>query len=179
VTREQLEHAIRAVCDVSGETEVIVIGSQSILGEFPEAPAFLRQSTEVDVILKNKPDMTDKVEGTLGELSPFHDTHDFYVHGVTHETAKLPAGWEGRLVMIRSAATRDKTGWCLQGYDLAASKLYAFRDKDRDFVRVLLAEGLLAPATLQERVAMLPIDEARRTQLVAWVRHTAATLRIE
>ncbi|MHB1313065.1 MAG: DUF6036 family nucleotidyltransferase [Gemmatimonadaceae bacterium] len=173
MTREQLEHAIRAVCDVSGETEIIVIGSQAILGEFPHAPPFLRQSTEVDVILKNKPEMTDRVEGALGEFSSFHGTHDFYVHGVTPETATLPAGWEARLVMVRSESTRQNTGWCLQGYDLAASKLVAFRDKDRDFVRVLLAEGLLVPSTLQERVEALPIEEARRTQLIDWVRQTA------
>jgi len=179
VTREQLEHAIRAVCDMSGETEVIVIGSQSILGEFPEAPAFLRQSTEVDVILKNKPEMTDHVDGALGELSSFHATHDFYVHGVSPGTATLPDGWEDRLVMIRSESTRQNTGWCLQGYDLAASKLVAFREKDRDFVRVLLGERLLMPPTLQERLAALPIPEADRARLVGWVHQTAVALGVQ
>ncbi len=176
MTRDQLEHAIRAVCDLSGETEIIVIGSQSILGEFPEAPAFLRQSTEVDVILKSKPEMTDKVDGVLGELSMFHTTHDFYVHGVSTETAVLPEGWEGRLVMVRSESTRQNIGWCLQGYDLAASKLAAFREKDRAFVRVLLAERLLESSTLKERLTAMPISAHERARLVDWVVHTAAAL---
>ena len=176
MTREQLEHAIRAVCDVSGETEIIVIGSQSILGEFPEAPAFLRQSTEVDVILKSKPEMTDRVDGVLGELSMFHTTHDFYVHGVSTETAVLPDGWEDRLVMVCSESTRRNIGWCLQGYDLAASKLAAFREKDRDFVRVLLAERLLHTSTLKERLAAMPLTAEERARLVDWVGHTAAAL---
>lgn len=176
MTREQLEHAIRAVCDLTGETELILIGSQSILGEFPEAPALLRQSTEVDVILKNKLEMTDHVDGTLGELSSFHSTHDFYVHGVSPGTATLPDGWEDRLVMVRSESTRQNTGWCLQGYDLAASKLVAFREKDRDFVRVLLGERLLEPATLQQRLTTLPISKPDRDRLAKWVRHTAAEL---
>lgn len=46
MTREELEHAIRAACDVAGDTEVWVFGSQSILGQHPEAPEALRFSVE-------------------------------------------------------------------------------------------------------------------------------------
>lgn len=42
MTRDQLEHAIRAACDVAEDTEVYVFGSQAILGQFPEAPEALR-----------------------------------------------------------------------------------------------------------------------------------------
>ena len=35
MTRDQLEHAIRAACDVSEDTELWISGSQAILGEFP------------------------------------------------------------------------------------------------------------------------------------------------
>jgi hypothetical protein len=31
MTRDQLEHAIRAACDVSNDTEVLIFGSQAIL----------------------------------------------------------------------------------------------------------------------------------------------------
>ena len=33
MTRAELEHAIRAACDVSGDDEVYVFGSQAILGD--------------------------------------------------------------------------------------------------------------------------------------------------
>lgn len=39
MTRDQLEHAIRAACDISNDTELWIFGSQAILGEFPNAPA--------------------------------------------------------------------------------------------------------------------------------------------
>ena len=55
MTRDQLEHAIRAACDVAGDTEVIVFGSQAILGSYPDAPESLRASIEVDVQPKNYP----------------------------------------------------------------------------------------------------------------------------
>ena len=44
MTRDQLEHAIRAACDVAEDTELLVFGSQAILGEHPDAPPELRAS---------------------------------------------------------------------------------------------------------------------------------------
>ena len=34
--RDQLEHAIRTACQIIGQREVIVVGSQAILGTFHE-----------------------------------------------------------------------------------------------------------------------------------------------
>jgi hypothetical protein len=42
--RSDLEHILQACKGVTGETEFIVIGSQSILASFPDAPRELRQS---------------------------------------------------------------------------------------------------------------------------------------
>ncbi|MCP4624268.1 MAG: hypothetical protein GY850_12140 [bacterium] len=44
MTREQLEHAIRAACEVTGDSEIWIFGSQAILGKFPDAPEELRTS---------------------------------------------------------------------------------------------------------------------------------------
>ena len=89
MTREQLEHAIRAACDVADDPELWIFGSQALLGSFPEPSEALRASIEVDVQPKNKPEMVDKIDGALGELSQFHRTHGFYVHGVSLDSAKL------------------------------------------------------------------------------------------
>jgi hypothetical protein len=90
MTRDQLEHAIRAACDVSNDTELWIFGSQALLGEFPDAPESLRTSIEVDVQPKNRPASVDATDGALGELSMFHQTHGFYVHGISIESAMLP-----------------------------------------------------------------------------------------
>jgi hypothetical protein len=50
MTREQLEHAIRAACEVSNDNEIWIFGSQAILGEFPNAPKALRASIEADYL---------------------------------------------------------------------------------------------------------------------------------
>ena len=100
MTRDQLEHAIRAACDISGDTELLVFGSQAILGTYPNAPDLLRTSIDVDIQAKNIPENTDLIDGALGELSLFHATHGFYVHGISIDSATLPAGWETRTVAV-------------------------------------------------------------------------------
>ena len=169
MTRDELEHAIRAACDVAGDTELIIVGSQSILGQFPNAPDALRQSMEVDVIPMTWPERSDKITGVLGELSMFHETHGFYVDGVDSTTAVLPPGWKGRLVAVHGAMTYGNTGWCLEPHDLAASKLAAFRDKDRDYVRVLIETRMIAPETLIDRLHELPIADVEQARRVKWV----------
>ena len=177
MTRDQLEHAIRAACDVSNDTELVVFGSQAILGEHPAAPEALRASIEVDVQPMNRPEAVDMIDAVLGELSQFHQTHGFYVHGVLLETATLPDGWEKRTVPVsHPLATRGNTGYCLESHDLAASKLAAYRDKDRDFVRTLLAEGMINPEVLLARVSDLDLDLDHRTRLENWVTRTCSEL---
>jgi hypothetical protein len=67
VRYDQLEHAIRAACDVSRDTEIIIFGSQAILGTVPNAPESLRASVEIDVQARNLPHMTDHIDGALGQ----------------------------------------------------------------------------------------------------------------
>jgi uncharacterized nucleotidyltransferase DUF6036 len=180
VTREQLEHAIRAACDVSGDTDLYIFGSQAILGEYPDAPSRLRASIEVDLQPVNRPETVDAIDGVLGEISPFHDTYGFYVHGLSIEAATLPAGWEARTVTVRTPDALGKAenrGLCLEAHDLAASKLHAYREKDRDFVRILLVEELVSADVLLGRIAALPADDATIERLTRWVRLTAHELR--
>jgi RNase P protein component len=49
VTRKQLEHIIRAAAGNADTNDIVVIGSQAILGTYPEAPDELLESMEADV----------------------------------------------------------------------------------------------------------------------------------
>ncbi len=168
---DQLEHAIRAACDVADDRELLVFGSQAILGSFPNAPESLRSSTEVDVQPKNRIERTVFVDGALGEDSMFHQTHGFYVHGILIEAASLPEGWEKRTVPVsHPLRTRGCIGHCIEAHDLAASKLAAFREKDREFVAILLGEGLVDGGTLLKRILLLPVEEEMRDRLLKWVK---------
>ena len=135
-------------------------------------------SIEVDVQPKNRPDKIDAIDGALGELSLFHQTHGFYVHGLPiEEAATLPQGWAHRATPVfDEISTNGKTGWCVEAHDLAASKLVAYREKDRDFVRILLIEEMINPQTLIERICTLRIDGPLRNRFVQWVESTAEEL---
>jgi hypothetical protein len=80
------------------------------------------------------------------------------------------------LIKVQNDNTRQCTGWCVEGHDLAASKLVAFRDKDRNFVRVLLAEGLADADTLAVRIRALAVSPDDRERLSAWVMATCQEL---
>ena len=43
--------------------------------------------------------------------------------------------------------TGGPTGWCLEVHDLAVSKLVAGREKDLDFLRVLVRERVVNPTS--------------------------------
>jgi len=66
VTREQLEHLLRASAEIAADDEIVVIGSQAILGQFPDAPATMRVSTEADLFPLNHPDRAELIDGTIG-----------------------------------------------------------------------------------------------------------------
>jgi len=78
---------------------------------------------------------------------------------------------------VSNRNTRMKAGLCLEVHDLAASKLAAFREKDREFVRVLLAERLVKKQRLIERLRALDLPESRVNRLVKWVEVTYRDLR--
>ena len=163
--RSELEHILRASKGVTGESEFIVIGSQCILGPFPDAPRVLRQSMEADLYPRFKPELSDQVEGSLGELSQFHQTYGYYADGVSPTTATLPEGWEERLTPLSNENTDGATGWCLDPHDLAYSKLAARRERDLRFVTDLLRHRLAKPSRIRRLIGSTP-DAALREHLV-------------
>jgi hypothetical protein len=92
-------------------------------------------------------------------LSAFHQTFGYYAHGVDETTATLPPGWTERLVPVHNANTAGATGWCLEVHDLAISRLVAGRERDVDFVEVLVREHMVDPGLLGRRLGTLTLTE--------------------
>ena len=166
MTRAQLEHIIRAAANIADDRELIIIGSQSILGQFSDPPAELCVSMEADVYPKNEPQRWDLIDGSIGEGSPFHETFGYYAQGVGEETAVLPAGWKERLIPISNENTGGATGWALEVHDLVASKYAAGREKDRAFVQAALRHRLVDGGVIEDRIRTLPLAPSHRERLV-------------
>ena len=156
MTRSQLEHIIRAAGVIADDEDIVVIGSQAILGEFPEAPEELLVSMEADVYPRTHPERSDLIDGSIGEGSPFEREYGYYAHGVGPETAVLPEGWEGRLVAVANANTRFVRGWCLEVHDLAIAKLVAGRDIE--FVEGLRRHGMARAEVLKARLEGMRLE---------------------
>jgi hypothetical protein len=109
-------------------------------------------------------------------LSIFHTTHGFYVHGLPIEGATLPPGWRSRVIKVQNMNTRNCIGWCLAVSDLAVSKLVAFREKDRVYIRAMLRAQLIAPRALIRAIRTLPRGAADQSRLATWVTATVREL---
>lgn len=173
MNRSQLEHVLRPASKVVNEPDILVIGSQALLGSIPDAllPTEATTSIEADLAFFDDPDdeKADRVDGAIGELSQFHETYGYYAQGVSVSTATLPAGWRDRLVPLATPNTAPARGLCLEPHDCVAAKLVAYRAKDVDFAAALLREQLVDPDVLIERIELLPSPAAVKDRLRALV----------
>jgi hypothetical protein len=154
--RQDLEHLIRAAGAIARTRELVIIGSQAILAMYPDAPDELLVSQEADLYPPDDPGKADLIDGSIGELSPFHEQFGYYAHGVGPETAVLPKDWRRRSIKIQNANTGGIAGICPHPADLAASKLVAGRERDLDYVRALLKYGLVTAEQIQSSISELP-----------------------
>ena len=149
MTRAELEHIVRAAGAIAQDDDIVVIGSQAILGQYPDAPAELLISREA------------------GEGSPFERSFGYYAHGVGEETAVLPEGWRERLILVSNENTRHVRGWCLEVHDLAIAKLIAGREKGLNFLDALVRHKMAEPGILRERLDATRLERAIATLTAA------------
>jgi hypothetical protein len=183
MNREQLEHAIRAACQIIQRSEVIVVGSQAILGTYDDValPAEATMSRECDILPiadsnEEIARLADVIEGVAGEWSPFDEEHGFSIDGVDLTTVVLPEGWRPRLVKVQNDNTAGTsgdtqfTGWCLEPHDLCAAKLCAGREKDLNFVRALIEANLVDRVLIVERLGMVDRSSSATAQrAMSWL----------
>jgi hypothetical protein len=185
VNRQQLAHVLRSACAIANDTDVLVLGSQSILGSFDEEdlPPEATASQEAEIAFLNDParDKADDVEGAIGEMSTFHKENGIYAEGVHIDTAVLPDGWRNRLVSWKVQSSRPAKPHFLEPHDLAVSKLAAGRPKDHDFVLALIRAGLLDVAVIRRRASMLPpgTDPRVYERIEAWLNHHGGGKRVQ
>jgi hypothetical protein len=161
---EELEHIVRAAKDLTGETEFIAIGSQSLLVSFHDLPRELRRSPELDITAKSNPQVADLIDGDLGEITPFHQTFHVYAHGVGPEKRYAPSGLGISVAQSSNAAMNGAVVYGLSPEDLAYAKLAAGREKDIDFVRGMIQHGIVSQVSVGRLIGSCP-DPQLQTRL--------------
>lgn len=164
MTRDQLEHVIRAVAAITKERSFVVIGSQAVLLPYPDAHPDLLVSRELDLNPAMAPEKSDRIEGAIGALSQFDESFGYCADGVSPDTAVMPADWMDRASLHCLGGT---TVVCPDMHDLAVSKCVAPRAKDARFIVVMLKEVMTSPATLEQRIRQLDPKQPINA-IVAW-----------
>lgn len=162
--RAEFRDAIRRAGVISGDRDIVIIGSQSIHGAFPPSllEANLTASIEVDMIPLNDPD-----ERKTWDLSGRGTAYGTEIDGVEVKTASLPEGWLDRLIPypLNDSDPNTVIAWCLDPHDLAVSKAVAGRSKDWEFIRSLYRAQLVNPALALQRLGQLDADSHQPTQI--------------
>lgn len=174
MNRTQLAHVLRSASRIAGDSKVLVVGSQAILGlrDEDELPAEATASMEADVAFLDDADRTkaDDVEGGIGEFSTFHEEFGYYAEGVHLDTVVLPGGWRERLLTPELAGAEPAEALFLEPHDLVVSKLVANRSKDLAFAAALVEADLIDLDTLLERMYAMPADVHQSVvdRLIGW-----------
>jgi uncharacterized nucleotidyltransferase DUF6036 len=166
--KQQVDHILRAAGRITGETQFVIIGSQSLHGKFPDIADDIVRSVEVDLIAKRNSDRTEWLNA-IGQDSPFHQSFGYYADPVDDTTAVLPKGWKGRLVNLPPGDTEGVRGLCLDPHDLAIAKYVAGREKDIAFNREIVARGIVVQEQLLDLLETTPIDDQVRDRVRACI----------
>jgi hypothetical protein len=98
--RAELAHILRAASTIADDPEILLVGSQSILGSYDE---------------DDLPDeAVGSIEADIGEDSGFHAMYGYYAQGVEVDgLVDLPEGWRDRIVVWHSTRPLrgGRTAW--------------------------------------------------------------------
>jgi hypothetical protein len=167
LTLNQLKAILSRASEITSQTEFYVIGSSAVLAVFESSTdPFLTRSNEADLLsLTGDPDIADKIGILMGELSPFHDTHDVYADGCTFETPTFaPDGWIDRTIAVHYPDI-GVTAHFMELHDLFLSKIGAGRPKDSEFCSALVNTQYIDREVLEERLPMIYCTESQRQNI--------------
>jgi len=186
-TLEDLERTVRAVATEFKTDKIFIIGSQSILLAWPNAPPLMRISPEIDVYPDNakdwetrekekhpdeSPEASEHIDALFGIGSQFHRTHGFYIDGVDENTATLPAGWQTRAVVRQiDVGGRTVTAVAPCPEDLIVSKLARLDDKDKSFIEAYHSERPLDLSVIEERIRLSDFEPPIAQRACAYIRN--------
>lgn len=134
-------------------TEFVIVGSQAILGSFPDAAPALRTSQDIDLFAKHgaTAEMNKLIYAKFGPESEFEQREGFYIEPMGEWTmmTSLP-GWAERLVKVE--APGGAIGWCISPLDIAYNKAEAGREKDIGYLAELFRNGIVRPSEIKAAI---------------------------
>lgn len=157
LTREKVEHGLRAAAEVLQTDELVLIGSATAIFQDGRYTARMALSDEIDTYSVDHHEENRDALLVIGTGSQFNRTHGFYVDGVSPQTARMPSDWRDRA--STSALRSDPSIRVVvpELNDVALSKMIAWREKDVGWLEDATMLGRLDPVAMAARIDRMPL----------------------
>lgn len=159
---DALVHVAKAVFAMAEVERVVVFGSASLLGQFPELGeeegSPLLATYDADLIpLPFEEEIGLMLDEAFGEDRVFHQRFGYHADIVRSKvTETFPPGWESRLSPLAGV----EGVFCLEVHDMAAAKCLVGRDKDRVQLGFLASRGIVDLAVVRDRLSQVEMPDA-------------------
>ncbi|CAN5412076.1 hypothetical protein BH20VER3_BH20VER3_21480 [soil metagenome] len=179
---ESLVHVVRVASAITPGRRIVILGSSSLLGSFPELgdeTGPLETSFDADLLIEGVDEQLAAVlEEAIGMESLFKAREGYFADTLRPTvTETFPRGWEARLVSLPGCEAAS----CLDPHDLAAVKMQTGREKDFVLCAELLAMGRLRSDLIDERLQetrmterMMVLSSQRLQQTIEMAKDAAA-----
>jgi hypothetical protein len=152
---DRIEHILRAAAEITKQKRFILIGSTTIIVRRKHIPANMMMTPEVDIYAPDADDIdeiSDLIEGSIGQGSLFHQQYGYYGDGVSPNTAALPSDWRDRSMEYRCQTSPDIIAIVPDENDIALAKAVAYREKDVDWIVHGLRSNILSLDVMYRRL---------------------------
>lgn len=155
-----INHVLRSAAAITGHFEFVIVGSAAVIARLRDSvPAPMTVTAEVDIYAfkaSNVEELSDLIDGSIGQESTFHSTFGYFADGVSPETSKMPADWMDRANRYESPESPGVVAIVPEENDIALAKLVAWREKDIDWLREGVAAGVLSLEKMGQRLPQMP-----------------------
>jgi hypothetical protein len=161
---EQVLHVARAVSNITGCKQLVVVGSAAVLASRRGLSDDFG-TEDVDLFSLDAGDeeqFADDAE-IIGMSSTFHGTYGYYADGVGPRTALMPGTWKARALEMNVPDSDGAVLWIPDVNDIALAKLCAWRDKDKEWLEIAAKEKVIDLAVMADRLSEVMQTAHRRT----------------
>jgi hypothetical protein len=161
--RRSIDHILRSAAAITGQHKFVLGGSAAVIARSRHIPLAMMYTPEIDIYAPEAEDVefaSERIDGSLGQGSQFHNEFGYYGDGVSPATAKMPDDWRERAIEYRGEECPGVVAIVPEENDIALAKLAAWRDKDQARLKEGLRAGLLSFARMEERLTRMPKPNA-------------------
>ena len=154
---EQLTKLIKNVVEITNQKNIMLFGSQVLYSKFKTIEnENILKSYEADFTLykyKNRQeleDFVDLVDGSIGELSLYHNTNGFYAEGVSNFNDSFPKNYKNRLMNFQYSNNPNDIVQFMNIKDVSIMKLRRMSPKDHAFLEFCIENDLFKLEDIEE-----------------------------